>query len=92
MNATRRRKRATVIAPAYLRCDVFDDLCTAKGATSNVDRAALFGVDRGTIHHLRNHLGETTISTALHFARTLGCPVEALFGTNATSAADKAVA
>jgi transcriptional regulator with XRE-family HTH domain len=90
VNTTQRRKRATIVRPAHLRVDVFDALCSARGATGYRECAALFGLDFSHLSRLRRQLSEASIGTAIHIAQTLGVPVEALFIPAAISDEDAA--
>lgn len=82
------RKRGEAVTPVHLRADVFADRCSQRGHESYAQRADYLGLDPKTIWRLCNHKAEATISTAVHIARELGCPVEALFAVDAKCMAD----
>lgn len=71
----RRGKDATVV----LRTDVFDDLTSKLGATSDIARARLIGVDRTTIHRMRYRLHTPSMDVAMRMAERLDVTVEDLF-------------
>lgn len=64
---------------AALRTEVFDTLAAARGATSNIQRARLIGVDRGTIRRMRNREFAPRLEIALRMAERLGTTVDELF-------------
>lgn len=57
---------------------LFDELAAQRGATTNVARAELVGLNRSTFIDLRNGAG-TSLDTALHMAEVLNTDVRALF-------------
>lgn len=82
------RKRGDAVTPVHLRADVFVDRCSQRGRLSYAQRADYLGLDPKTIWRLCHHKAEATVSTAMHIARELGCPVEALFAVDAKSMTD----
>lgn len=66
-------------ATAALRADVFDQLAAKLGATNDVQRARLLGVDRATIGRMKAHKFAPRLAVALRMADTLGTTVEELF-------------
>ncbi len=62
-----------------LRQDVFDRLTEAAGATTDIARARLLGVDRVTIFRLRRRMFQPRWDTAARFADVLGCTLDDLF-------------
>lgn len=79
MNATLRRKRTTAVTPVSLRVELFEELTSRKGATTDVARGELLGFDRYTVMRLRRPGYEPSVGTALHIARVLGTKVEKLW-------------
>lgn len=79
MRATIHRTQSPSDAKVRLRTEVFDTLTAARGATTNVAKAAMFDVDRSTIVRLRHGQIEAGLTLAMRMARRLGVGVEALF-------------
>jgi DNA-binding XRE family transcriptional regulator len=64
---------------AALRTDVFDALTAKLGATTEVQRARLIGVDRATIRRMRERQFAPRLAIAMRMAETLGTTVDDLF-------------
>lgn len=64
---------------AALRDDVFVALTAKLGATNNIARAQLFGVDRSVIQRMRRRKFAPRLSLALRMAERLGTTVNELF-------------
>lgn len=81
MNAADEPERGTSAAPviAALRADVFDMLTTKLGATTDVERARLIGVDRNTIGRMRARRFAPRLALAMRMAEQLGTTVDDLF-------------
>lgn len=76
-HAANERGRGT--AQIKLRTDLFDELTSRLGATSDVERARLVGVDRATIYRLRLRRFNPSIEVAQRMAQTLGTTIDELF-------------
>lgn len=68
--------RAT--ARIKLRAEVFDTRTREMGATTDVDRARLCGMDRTNLHRIRNGQAPS-LELAMHMASRLKLAVEDLF-------------
>lgn len=79
MDATQRRRRATVVAPVRLRREIFDALAKRKGAETHDEVAELLSLHRTTVIELRGGRREASLGTAMHIARFFAKPVERLF-------------
>jgi len=64
------------LSPVELRSDRFDELCAAKGATTDIAIAKLAGVDRRTLNRWRNGKVTPGFDVALALAQSLGTNVE----------------
>lgn len=62
-----------------LREDLFDALTAQRGATTEVQRAVLIGVDRGTVRRMRKRLFTPSFDVAMRMAEVLGTTVDELF-------------
>jgi DNA-binding XRE family transcriptional regulator len=71
-----RGSSATQIA---LRGDVFNELTAKHGATNDVARARLFGIDRATILRMRKREFAPRLELAMRMAERLETTVEELF-------------
>lgn len=73
-------ERGTSATPhVVLRVEVFDTLTAKFGATTDVARAELLGVDRATLQRLRKRKFHPRIATALRMADRLGTTFDELF-------------
>jgi DNA-binding XRE family transcriptional regulator len=70
--ATRKRR---------LNNELFDQLTEQLGATKEVDRATLVGVDRGTLSRFRHRKFTPSLDVAMRMAEVLGTTVADLFGS-----------
>lgn len=62
-----------------LRADVFDQRSGQLGASTEVERAQLCGVDRTTLYRIRNGKTTPSLELAMDMAARLGVTVEELF-------------
>ncbi|MGC1214124.1 MAG: hypothetical protein WA890_23055 [Micromonospora sp.] len=82
MTATQQRGTAATPSPIRLRTEVLDELTSAKGASTEVERARLLEIDRTTLYRIRG--GQVpTLEVALRMAERLGTTVEQLFEVTA---------
>jgi len=62
-----------------LRLDVYDRLARAKGYVTVTSQAELHGINRATMHALRNGENVPRLDTAMRFAADLGVAVEVIW-------------
>ena len=62
-----------------MREDVFDTLCEAQGAVTEIAKAALVGCDRVTLYRIRTGKTNPSASSVLGWADRLGITVEELW-------------
>lgn len=65
--------------PPPLDGELFDRRCRELGATTEVQRAALVGVDTATLHRFRKGEMGPRLTVARRFARRLGLSVDQLW-------------
>jgi len=63
-----------------LNNELFDKLTQQRGATKEIDRAALVGIDRGTLSRFRHRKFTPSLDVAMRMAEVLGTTVAELFG------------
>lgn len=66
-------------SPIRLRTDVFDELTARLGASSEIDRARLFDIDRTTLYRIRAGKTIPGLDLAMKMAERLGATVDQLF-------------
>jgi DNA-binding XRE family transcriptional regulator len=74
------RRGSSATPTRRLDNDLFDKLATDRGANTEVEKAALVGIDRGTLYRFRVRMFTPSLDVAMRMAETLGTTVEKLFG------------
>lgn len=78
MNAAQ-QSDTSAASPVRLRGDIFDQLTSLKGATTDPERARLVGIDKATLSRWRTRRFTPSLEHALRVAEELGTTVDELF-------------
>lgn len=65
----------TAERPIWLDFDAIDTLCADRGATTEIDRADLLGVERSFLNRLRRGRVDITLGRVMAMAASLDVPV-----------------
>lgn len=73
------KSASAAIQPAKFNARLFDERCEALEAMTEVDKAALIGVDYTTLYRFRKDEHRPRLDVALRIAEMLGVAVEQLW-------------
>ncbi|MEU4777503.1 helix-turn-helix domain-containing protein [Micromonospora sp. NPDC023633] len=79
MSAAPPRGEAATLSPIRLKTDVFTKLTADLDASSEIELARLFGMNRTTLYRIRKGEVTPTLTVAMRMADRLGTTVDELF-------------